>query len=127
MELKTAVTLHMHNLVLNIDIRMQCNCNYVDIITFDKDTSNLVVDEDFAKFSLQTARDEVVGFLMKNDLKLSKISTKMYVEKENTSFNVEQTDCVWIVYDVTETRIQNDTVEIIATGKTFGLSVHLKF
>ena len=62
----------------------------------------------------------VLGYITSQGIMLNRISTELFIEKQNVSFSAQETECTWLVYHFHETELQNNTVKIKTTGKIYG-------
>ena len=120
LRLQVKADFKIENNNLKTTTTLRCNCDYSELIVFDNNEKDADVNQEFRQHTVKVVRETVLGFILYNGVKANSISAEFYVEKQNTSFGTHQTDYVWIVYGLSETKVKNNSVEIINTGKTFG-------
>ena len=122
LQLQVKTDVQINKISLKTTTSLTCDCDYSKLIMFDNNGENVDVDLEFKRRLVKVVRETVLGYILSNGVKPNRISTEFFIEKQNTSFNSQLADCVWIVYDLQETIVKNNSVEIIATGKRFGPS-----
>ena len=120
LQLQVKADIQTDNISLKTTTTITCNCDYSKLIRFDNNGEDIDVDLEFRHRLVNVVRETVLSYILSNGVKPNRISTEFFVEKQNASFSIQQTWCIWIVYDLHETIVKNNSVEIIATGKTFG-------
>ena len=108
--------------VLETKTLIQCNCDYSKFFSHESNiTSFMHNNPNFRKSLLRVVRDAVFYFLHGQEMEPERISSEMSVEMDNIILNNEQ-DCLWLIYNLHEVNIRNDSVKIVSTGKTYNQS-----
>ena len=107
-------------MTFNTSVTLKCHCVYSNVITFSNSTRDMNINVGFSRRLVKQVTEVVLGYVSSQGIRLNEISTELSVEKQNVSFNAEKIECVWLVYQFHETKLENDAIEIKATGKIYG-------
>ena len=69
---------------------------------------------------MQQVTETVLDYMTSQGISLNRVSTEFSVEKQNLSLSAQRSECVWLVYQIDETELENDKIEIKKTGKIYG-------
>ena len=78
------------------------------------------IDVGFRTRLVKELTKTVLGYITSQGTMLNRISTELFIEKQNVSFSAQETECTWLVYHFHETELQNDMVKIKTIGKIYG-------
>ena len=104
---------HINN-SLRTEIILKCSCDFS--VLYHEDDKKRKFREEFE----QKVRNQVVQYLFPKNMHLTSVTmTTDFRLPLVTDLNKQQSNCTFLVYQMNEIRVTNDTVIIISTGKTY--------
>ena len=109
-------SLELEKLTIINTNNIQCNCNYSSLFK----TNDSTTSERFQTEILSKVRMEIILFLELRNIHVESVESEIEFEINNVTFlQHDISDCTWLVYQRNETSIENKSVTIDSSGKTY--------
>ena len=105
--------------IFKTSITLKCSCDFSNVIQFSNNSRDIDINVGFRKRLVQQVTETVLHYMTSIGISLNRVSTEFAIEKQNVSFSAQRSECIWLVYQIHETKLENDNIEIKTTGKIY--------
>ena len=104
---------HTESSGVEITSNIRCNCDYSTV------SADVKVTQEFKDALEAEVRKHVVSYLSKKNIFFQSVESNITLDGVNSTIYSRLADCTWLVYGENETIVENNTVVVSSTGRTY--------